>query len=146
MNPNIRSAGPADMPAIYKLMEDFSIFQKTPEKLLNTTDQLQNDSNDFKCIVIESGNMIVGFASYFFTYYSWSGKGLYLDDLYIDPSYRGKGFGKKLLDAVFDIARDANCKRVRWQVSRWNSEAIKFYKQIGATVEDTEINCDLSLS
>jgi len=88
---------------------------------------------------------IIGFASYYFTYFSWSGKGLFLDDLYITESYRKQGIGVQLLNAVIELGKKEQCKKLRWQVSGWNKDAIGFYKKIGAIVDDTEINCDLSL-
>jgi diamine N-acetyltransferase len=87
----------------------------------------------------------VGFASYYFTYFSWTGKAIYLDDLYVVASYRGKGIGRRLLEEIISIGKRENCKRLKWQVSKWNEAAISFYKNIGAAIDDTEINCDLLL-
>jgi diamine N-acetyltransferase len=104
------------------------------------------EKNLFQCLIAETGdNEIAGFASYFFTYYSWTGKGLYLDDLYIKDAFRKQSIGKKLLDAVIRLAKDEQCKKVRWLVSGWNKNAIEFYKKMGAVVDDTDLICDLSL-
>ena len=87
----------------------------------------------------------MGFATYFIAYYSWTGKVVYLDDLYVLEKYRGLGIGSKLLDRVIEIAKNENCKKVRWQVSNWNDKAIEFYKMRGAIIDEVEINCDLKI-
>jgi diamine N-acetyltransferase len=68
-----------------------------------------------------------------------------LDDLYVTDAYRKQGIGKKLLEAIIDVAKKEQCKKVRWQVSNWNNNAINFYKKMGAAIDDVEINCDLFL-
>jgi diamine N-acetyltransferase len=88
---------------------------------------------------------IVGFATWFFAYYSWTGRGIYLDDLYVTNSHRKYGIGRQLLDGVIGLARENNCRTVRWLVSRWNTNAIEFYKRIGAHVDDTEMTAVLPL-
>jgi diamine N-acetyltransferase len=146
MSITIRKGHPQDFTAILSLINEFATFQKTPEKVTVTTAQMLADENLFQCFVAatEDGD-IIGFASFFAAYYSWTGKAIYLDDLYIQTAFRKKGIGKMLLDAVVQLAKEQQCKKVRWQVSRWNTEAINFYKQAGALVDETEINCDLIL-
>ena len=147
MNAIIRIANEKDFPAILSLIKEFSIFQKTPEKVSISLEQMINEKNFFQCFVAETDDQeIVGFASFFFAYYSWSGKALYLDDLYVKANYRKQGVGKKLLDVVIDHAKKEQCKKLRWQVSNWNANAISFYKKIGAVIDETEINCDLNLT
>lgn len=108
---------------------------------------MTKDEKIFQCLVAENDESeITGFATFFFTYYSWSGKGLYIDDLYVKDSYRKKAIGKKLLDAIINIAKEEDCKKVRWQVSGWNKNAIDFYKKMGAVVDGTDINCDLLIN
>jgi len=98
----------------------------------------------FKILVAETDSgKIIGFASTFIAWYSWIGKSLYLDDLYIIDEYRKNGLGSRLMDEVICLARRQGCKKIRWQVSRWNENAIKFYKKKGAVIDDVEINCDL---
>ena len=144
MNITIRKADPSDFTAIFSLIKEFSIFQKTPEKVTITLEQMMADANMFQGFVAETetGN-IIGFATFYFAYYSWSGRGLYLDDLYVTETYRNKGIGKMLFEKVIGLARNSQCKKVRWQVSKWNTNGIDFYKKMGATVDDMEANCDL---
>ncbi|HEY8569978.1 GNAT family N-acetyltransferase, partial [Microbulbifer sp.] len=82
-------------------------------------------------------NKPVGFAVYFFNYSTWLGKnGLYLEDLYISPEYRGAGAGKALLKHLAKIAVSKNCGRFEWSVLDWNEPAIRFYQSIGAKSQD----------
>ncbi len=142
----IRKATSADYYQVFGLMKEFALFQKTPGKLQTSVAQMHEDAGSFQCMVAEDSCLaIVAFATFFPAYYSWTGKGYYIDDLYVSADYRKQGIGKQLLLSVIDEARKAGCKKVRWQVSGWNKEAIAFYKSMGASVDDIEINCDLWL-
>ena len=142
----IRKATPGDFPVILDLIQEFSMFQQTPEKVWVTLEQMKEDQHLFHCFVAETEQEeLAGFASFFFAYYSWSGKAIYLDDLYVRASYRQQGIGRQLLDAVVALAKAENCRKLRWQVSRWNKPAIDFYKRYGAQIDEVEINCDLNL-
>lgn len=146
MNATIRRANEQDYPAILALIKEFSLFQGTPEKVTITLEQMKEESALFQCFIAETeSKAAVGFASFFFAYYSWTGKALYLDDLYVQEAYRKQGLGKKLLDAVIGLATESGCKKLSWQVSKWNANAIDFYKSIGASIDEVEINCDLVL-
>ena len=141
----IRKANEKDFPAIIALIKEFAVFQKTPEKVSITLEQMIEDKDIFQCLVAVSDDEIAGFATYFFTYNSWSGKGLHLDDLYVKESFRKTGTGKKLLDNIINLAKEEKCKNVRWMVSAWNLNAIDFYKKIGATVDEIDLNCNLKI-
>ena len=144
MNISIRKATAADFPVILSLLKEFAVFQKTPEKVYISLEQMSEDKDLFQCFVAETAEgRVIGFASFFYAYYSWSGKAIYLDDLYVTEAFRKHGIGGKLLNAVIDLAKTTSCKKVRWLVSRWNTNAIDFYKKIGAVVDDTEMVCDL---
>lgn len=139
---NITSATQEDFPSILSLIQEFATFQKTPGKVTINLQQMMEGKNLFNAFVAKQDGVIVGFASYFPAWYSWSGKALYLDDLYVQQQYRHKGIGRDLLNAVIDKARSENCIKVRWQVSNWNTNAIEFYKKMGAEIDEVEINCD----
>jgi GNAT superfamily N-acetyltransferase len=81
-------------------------------------------------------------ALYFYAYFTWVGKSLYLDDLYVKPEHRGKGIGTALLDKIFEKAKSENCRRLRWQVLNWNTPAIKMYEKAGAIIDNEWSNCD----
>ncbi|MEO6357505.1 MAG: GNAT family N-acetyltransferase [Ferruginibacter sp.] len=146
MHITIRKGAEHDFDAILSLIKEFAIFQKTPEKVSITLQEMVANGNLFQCFVAETGdNKIVGFASFFFAYYSWSGKAIYLDDLYVTNAYRKQGIGKMLLQQIIELAKNSSCKKVRWQVSKWNTNAIEFYQKMNAAIDETEINCDLLL-
>ena len=88
------------------------------------------DKNLFQCFVATANDdKINGFATFFFAYYSWSGKALNLDDFYVTRQFRKQGIGKMLLDEVIALAKKEDCKKLRWQISGWNTNAISFYKK-----------------
>jgi GNAT superfamily N-acetyltransferase len=146
MSFTIRLAEESDFEKIHELNKEFSTFIKTPEKFNISLEQMKNEQAHFRMLVVQSGaGRIIGFASTFIAWYSWIGKSLYLDDLYIVEKYRKNGLGSRLMDEVCQLARQEGCKKVRWQVSKWNKDAIAFYKRKGAVIDDVEINCDLML-
>ncbi len=141
----IRKANPKDFSDIHKLIKEFATFIESPEKVTITPEEMLKDQNYFNCLVATYEEKIIGFATYFICYYSWTGKAIYLDDLYVVEKYRGSGLGNKLFNEVVKIGRDESCYKMKWQVSRWNKKAQEFYRSKGATIEDVEINCDLVL-
>jgi len=143
MNIRIRKATDKDFDAILSLIKELAHFEKAPEKVSNTVEQMQEEKDVFGCFIAETEkNEIVGIALYFFAYYTWIGKSLYLDDLYVKETFRGKKIGAELLKKVIEVAKNENCKRLRWQVLNWNKSAIDFYKEFGAETDDEWINCD----
>src|SRR5215831_5153474 len=130
MNITIRAAvtegAQADFDSLFVLIHELAQFQGTPERVVNTVNQMKQEKEFFHCFVAETDEKeIVGMALYFFAYYTWVGKSLYLDDLYVKESFRGHKIGSRLLEKIFEVARIENCKRVRWLVSEWNESAIK---------------------
>ena len=145
MNSIIREIKESDFPQLILLLKEFATFQKTPERMLNTTERMKSEMTYLKGFVVESNNQIVAYVTYNIVYYTWSGKSLYMDDLYVKPEYRGAGFGNKLIQSVIDFGKAENCHKLKWQVSEWNKPAIDFYKSLGAEIDSTESNCVLSL-
>jgi ribosomal protein S18 acetylase RimI-like enzyme len=141
----IRQVAEKDFPVIIEMLKEFAVFQKTPvEKVINTVELMKEERAYFNCFVAETAEgEIAGMASYSFIYFTWSGKSIYLDDLYVKPIYRGQKIGKLLLDKIFETAKAAKCQRVRWLVSDWNTPAIEFYKKIGATMDEEVFLCDV---
>lgn len=142
MNFTIRKAEENDFHAVLSLIKELAEFEKAPEKVTNTVDLMKKEKDLFICYVAETDEKeIVGMALFFFAYYTWVGKSLYLDDIYIKKEFRQNKIGKSLLKKVFEIARNEECKRVRWQVLNWNQDAIEVYKKCGAEIEDEWLNC-----
>jgi GNAT superfamily N-acetyltransferase len=143
MNISIRKATEKDFPAVLSLIRELANFEKAPEKVTNSVEQMRHEKHLFECFVAETETgEIVGMALYFFAYFTWVGKSLYLEDIYIKESYRKQNLGTALLKRVFEVARQEDCKRVRWQVLNWNSSAIQMYKKNGAEIDDEWLNCN----
>jgi diamine N-acetyltransferase len=139
----IRKAAEADFGAVLNLIKGLAVFQGMPEKVTNTVELMKEEKGYFQCLVAENeSGEIIGIATYFYAYYTWSGKSLYLDDLYVKEESRGLKAGTMLLDELFEIAKKENCKRVRWMVSNWNKPAIEFYKKCGADIDEELFICD----
>ena len=145
MEIQIRDAGIDDYETVHKLLLQFALFQGTPEKCRISLEEMKENAELFQCLLAVKGTEIIGFASWFYGYYSWSGKAIYLDDLYVLQDFRGIGVGSKLFDTLVEKAKAENCKKLRWQVSKWNESARTFYESRGAIVDDVDINCDLYL-
>ncbi len=146
MEVTVRKAVVADYPQIADLFKEFAAFEKHPEKMENSTERMIRESDYFRCFVAQTGDgKIIGYVTYFFCYYTWTGKSLYMDDLYVIPEFRGNGTGKKLIAEVVEFAKAEQCHKLRWQVSEWNKPAIEFYKNIGASIDHVQLNCDLKL-
>ena len=143
----IRKATEDDFAAILDLVVELAVFQNTPHKVTNTVELMKQEKAYFNAYVAQTSNgEIAGIATYFFAYYTWVGKSLYLDDLYVKEDKRGLKIGSALLKQIFEVAKNENCKRVRWQVSNWNKPAIAFYKKCGAELDDECVNCDFDES
>ena len=99
----------------------------------------------FDLLVAEADQKIAGIAIYFIKYSTWKGKCLYLDDIVVQESLRGKGIGKQLFDAVVAEAKLCNCQQLQWQVLNWNEPAINFYKKYDTVFDAEWINCKITL-
>ncbi len=135
-----------DFPRMLALFQEFAHFEKRPEKMINTLDKMHKQKDHFMAIVaVDTHEEIVAFASYSYVYHTWVGTSLYMDDLYVQEPYRGKGIGQELLEAIIELAKAKSCNRVRWLVSDWNTKAQGFYKKMGASISNGEWICDLIL-
>ena len=140
MSIQIRKATDTDFPSILSLIKELAEFEKG--EVTNTVEQMNREKEYFHCYVAESDDReIIGIALYYFVYYTWVGKSLYLEDIFVKDSYRGMKIGTSLMDKIFETARLEDCKRIRWQVLKWNSNAIELYKKVGAEINDEWYNC-----
>jgi ribosomal protein S18 acetylase RimI-like enzyme len=139
----IRAATEADFPAILSLIKELAEYEKAPGKVTNSVEQMTQEKELFRCFVAETGEKeIIGMALFFLAYFTWVGKSLYLEDIYVKESFRQHRIGSALLREVFRVARAEGCKRVRWQVLNWNEPAIAFYRKCGADLDGEWINCN----
>ena len=143
----IRKGKVEDVPAAFELIQELAIFEKAPDAVENTIERMIKDGFGekpvFEFFVAEDAGKIVGLALYYYSYSTWKGKFLYLEDLIVAEQYRGKGFGKKLFDAIIFKAKEEGVSLVGWQVLDWNEPAINFYKKLGASLYPEWINCRL---
>ena len=106
---------------------------------------LFDGNSSTKAVICTIDNVPVGFAVYFFNYSTWLGKhGLYLEDLYVSPEFRGSGAGMALLKHLARIAISRNCGRFEWNVLDWNEPAIRLYQSMGAKPQDEWVGYRLS--
>lgn len=143
MNITIKKATEKDLSAIYTLIHELAVFEKGLDKLTNTSELMNEEKDYIQCyIAVTETNEVVGMAQYFIAYFTWSGKSMYLGDLYVKEQYRGNKIGLKLLKKIFETAKNEKCKRLTWQVLDWNKSAIDFYKKLGAEIDQGWYNCN----
>jgi len=133
----IRPARVQDVPIILQLIRDLATYERAPDEVTATEEQLVDvlfgDKPAADVLLAFEGDSPVGFAVYFYNFSTWLGRaGLYLEDLFVKPENRGKGYGRALLVELAKIARDRGCGRMEWAVLDWNEPAIKFYRALGA--------------
>ncbi len=133
---SIRYAFEKDVPVILNFIKELAEYEKLMDSVL--VDEAILRENLFirkyaEVIIAEWNGIPVGQALFFHNFSTFLGKpGIYLEDLYVKPEFRGKGIGKALLEKVIAIAKERNCGRVEWVVLDWNKPAIDFYEKLGA--------------
>jgi GNAT superfamily N-acetyltransferase len=141
MATTIRTAIPADIPQILEFIRALAAYERAPDAVIATEEDLLRDGfgpNPFYfCLIAEVDSQPAGFAFYFFNYSTWTGRpGIYLEDLFVHPEFRGLGIGKALLQKVAAVAVEKNCPRLQWAVLDWNTPAIDFYSAMGGEFMD----------
>ncbi|NVK57985.1 MAG: GNAT family N-acetyltransferase [Alteromonadaceae bacterium] len=137
MSITIRNAVKSDTETLLHFIKELAIYEKaeheakaTPEHIHNT---LFTESPKAHALICEQNGVAIGFAVYFYSYSTWQGQyGLYLEDLYVSPEFRGQSAGKKLLTYLAGVAVENNCGRFEWSVLDWNQPAIDFYESLNA--------------
>ena len=132
----IRKATREDSATIFDLITKLAVYEKMEKEVVTSVEELRKnifDQQYAEVIIAEEDNKPVGFALYFYNFSTFVGKpGLYLEDLFVEPDCRGKGYGKKLFVELAKIAQEKNCGRMEWSVLDWNTPAIKFYESLQA--------------
>ena len=135
----IRPATPRDAAVIIDLIRQLSIYEKL-EHMVTGDEAMMREAlfgakPSCECLIAEQHGKPVGFALYFTTFSTFLCKpGLYLEDLFVIPAARGKGYGKALLKYLAGVAKARDCGRFEWRVLDWNEPSIRFYQSLGATV------------
>ena len=137
----IREAKISDVQAIYDLIVELAIYEKEPDAVVASVEHIQENlfgANPVAyCHVAEVDGQVVGIAIWFLNYSTWLGKaGLYLEDLFVKPEFRGSGLGLSLMKTLAQVCVDRGYERFQWWVLDWNEPSINFYKSIGAEAMD----------
>ncbi len=139
----LRKGTPDDAEQVIELIKGLAAFEKAPHEVINTPGKMRREFDYFRLLVVENPEgEIVAFALYYPVYYTWKGKSMYIDDIYVKEDWRGNGIGTMLLEKIMEEATAEGMNRLRWQVLDWNKPAIEFYKKYGVRFDDEWINCD----
>ncbi len=141
---NIRKGNPEDMESVLGLIQELAIFEKEPDAVVITVDDLVSDGFGekplFQVFVAEVENEIVGIALYYYRYSTWKGKTIHLEDLIVKDKMRGTGLGSALYAEIMKQGKRDNVRRIEWNVLDWNTPAVNFYKNSGARIlEDWQV-------
>lgn len=143
----IRKGAKSDISQVMLLIRELAEFEKALDSVEVTEAQLTEDGFGaepaFEFLVASHQDQIVGLSLFYYRYSTWKGKGLYLEDLIVTQSFRGRGIGKNLLKETAEYAVRKNCTGMYWQVLDWNTPAIEFYTSLGAKFDGEWINCKL---
>lgn len=137
----IRPAQPGDESLVLALIKQLAEYEKLLHEVAATEDDIRENIFGKKkyaeVLIAEYEGKPAGMALYFYNFSTFVGRpGIYLEDLFVLPEFRGLGIGKRLLLSLIDLAREKNCGRVEWCVLDWNKPAIDFYKSLGAVSMD----------
>jgi GNAT superfamily N-acetyltransferase len=145
---NIRIGEKGDLPDLLLLVKELAIYENAENEVETTLESMEADAFGgqklFNFLVAEVENEILATAVYFYTYSTWKGKTLYLEDIVVNQQHRRKGIGTLLFNHLLFIAKNENVKRMSWQVLNWNEPAIEFYKKIDTIFDSEWINCKLT--
>ncbi len=150
MNINIRKAKKSDCERMMELVRELAVFERAPDEVTVTMEHFIETGFGKNpvwqaLVAVNEEEKIIGISLYYMRYSTWKGLRLYLEDLIVTSSYRGKGIGKMLFESTVEEARKMGVGGIMWQVLDWNEPAIEFYKKYGADVSGEWLNCSLSL-
>lgn len=145
----VRRALPEDCPSLLELVRELAVYEKAPHEVTVTLEHFRESGFGEKPVwwafVAESEGMIIGFALYYIRYSTWKGQRMYLEDILVTESWRGKGVGRLLMDALMDEAREKQFSGIMWQVLEWNEPAIRFYEKYGVRFDGEWLNVSREL-
>ena len=150
MNFYIRRAERKDCSAMLELIRELAIYEKAPDEV--TVDPQHFEESGFGenpvwwAFVVEyEEKTVIAFALYYIRYSTWKGQVMYLEDILVTETMRGKGIGKMLIERLIEEAKEKGFKRMTWQVLDWNEPAINFYKKFGAKFDPEWVNVTIEI-
>jgi GNAT superfamily N-acetyltransferase len=136
----IERAAPGDTPVVLRMIKALAEYEKLAPEVVATEDLLREalfEKRSAEVVLAFAGDEPVGFAVFFHNFSTFLGRpGMYLEDLFVLPEWRGRGFGRQLFAHVASLAVERGCGRMEWAVLDWNEPAIGFYKKLGAEPMD----------
>ncbi|HCW06678.1 MAG TPA: GNAT family N-acetyltransferase [Cytophagales bacterium] len=143
----IRKGESKDLPRVLELIKELAEYEKALDQVTNTLELMEADGfgsdSVYGFFIAEINGVIVGLSLYYFRYSTWKGKRLYLEDIIVTQSERGKGWGKLLFERTMRFSLETHCTGMMWQVLDWNTPAIDFYKKYNAKLDAEWLNCHL---
>jgi len=144
----IRRAQKEDCPRLLELIKELALYERAPQEVTVTLEHFGESGFGpnpvWWAFVAESDGDVNGFALYYIRYSTWKGQRLYLEDILVTESWRGKGLGKMLFDRLIIEAKERHLNGIVWQVLEWNEPAIRFYKKYCADFDPEWVNCSLT--
>ncbi len=127
----IREGRVDDIPAVFSLVRELAVYERSPDAVVTTPEEYVELMKEelFKIFVAEVEGEVVGMALYYYTFSTWKGKMLYLEDFVVRQKFRRAGIGHALFEKVIEEARQNQCALMKWQVLDWNQPAISFYEK-----------------
>jgi GNAT superfamily N-acetyltransferase len=143
----VRKGTKEDLSATFELIKELALYEKALDEVSNTVAQMEIDcfgpNPIFDFFVALDQDQIVGIAIYYFRYSTWKGKRIYLEDIIVTESYRGKGLGSILFESVIEEGKKTSCTGMMFQVLEWNKPSIEFYKKYGTRFDPEWLNAHL---
>ncbi len=144
----IRKGKKEDLPQVLGLIKELALYEKASQEVTNTLDDMLIDGFGpnpiYGLFVAELKGKIIGIAIYYTKYSTWKGKCIFLEDIIITETHRGKGIGKLLFEEIIQVSKECGASRMEWQVLEWNTPAIEFYKKFNAVLDPEWINGKLT--
>ncbi|MDR0989582.1 MAG: GNAT family N-acetyltransferase [Prevotellaceae bacterium] len=143
----IRRAIRGDCPRLFELVKALALYERAPEEVTLTLGEFEAGGFDphplWWAFVAEADGQVVGFALYYLRFSTWKGARLYLEDLYVEPAWRGQGIGAALFEQLRGEAKERGLHGMVWQALAWNHPALNFYRRYPTTLDSGWVNCSL---
>jgi GNAT superfamily N-acetyltransferase len=146
----IRRAERKDCPRLLELVNELAVYERAPQEVTVTPEHFTEtgfgENPVWWAFVAEADGLVVGFALYYIRYSTWKGARMYLEDILVTESWRGKGIGKLLFNCLIEEAKEKGWKAISWQVLEWNEPAINFYKKYNTSFDPEWVNCSITVN